>query len=133
MSFLSIFGKIGSTVGKVALGTVGTVVGVNGLGNVFDKKSNGTPNPAMVATSLPVGNRMDTQNVAGGSLLSSFTGFLNGATSFLTGQSRAKVDVHTAIGGTQDDRYNTSSMPSWLLPVGLIGLVVLLLSGGSRR
>jgi hypothetical protein len=130
MSIFSVFGKIGSTIGKAALGAAGGVVGINGLSTIFDKSHSTGGAPPASAPSINIGDQpTGSQNIAGGSLMGSVTDFLGSATSFLKGG--AKVNVNASLGNT------TSGVPTWL-PIAGIGLVLVLLlkggsSGGRRR
>jgi hypothetical protein len=138
LSFGSIIGKIGGTIGKIGLGAVGGVVGVNGLANVFDK-SKPAPTayaPTGVAASLAFGVKsVDSQNSSGGSISSSIRGLIDSATGFLSGRTHVQADVHTQLGGTVDQYgQRANPLPSWLLPAGIgVAILLLLMSGGKRR
>ncbi|MDN3584736.1 hypothetical protein [Mucilaginibacter flavus] len=134
MSFWKTFGKINlgilKGVGKAAGNVVGNYVGVQGLGNAFDKnKSNATGG-------APVSALDGTQAVSNTSpsIGQSLTGLFGAATDFLSGRAHAQVDVNTGVGGRANDPTNSSGLPSWALPAAIGGgLLLLLTSGGGRR
>ncbi|MET3979985.1 hypothetical protein ABIB62_002672 [Mucilaginibacter sp. UYP25] len=139
MSIFSFLGKGLKIVGKTALGVVGSTVGLSGLSTVFDKKPNAnvTPQPATVAASLNIGTPFDPNNPAGQSIGGAITGLFGSMSDFFSGRTHVQADVHTEIGGTRDPygSARSSGLPSWLIPVGLGGLALLLLSksGSSSR
>jgi hypothetical protein len=140
MSFFSVLGKIGSGVGKAALGVAGRALDVATFGatnGAINSKmlDNKHPIPAAPAVAASLQNYPpDTQNAGGGGLLATITNFFGAATGFLSGKTHVQTDIHTEVGGTRDVYGNTSNgLPSWLLPVGIGAAVLFMFSGNKRR
>lgn len=109
MSIFSFLGKAAKTVGKVALGAVGAVTGIQIGGN----------------------NQMQTASQPQGSQVQQPGNFLND----LGKAVDAINSVHPTITVVHevDTKNLTSRLPSWAIPAGVGLLAIMMLRGGGRR
>lgn len=140
---MGFFGSLGKGLGAVGKGLLSVVkTGVNvagsvaGIGAIFPPSNGGTvqaqaaslpsPQTAPVVGNVPVAaspSLMDTLKYTFGSIGDWFSG-----------KTHAQIDANVGAGGRVTDLPGTGSpFPSWLIPVGLGGAALLLLSGRSRR
>jgi hypothetical protein len=133
MSFWKTFGKINlglaKGVGKLAGNVVGKYVGIDGLGNVFDKNKGNATGGAPVTAVDGAQMASPSRPSIGGSI----TGLLDAGASFLSGRSHAQVDVNTGVGGRLGDTSRSSGLPSWAIPAAIGGGLLLLLTAGRGR
>jgi hypothetical protein len=143
MSIFSVIGNIGKSVGKVALGAAGGVLGTatGGLtsgiinANMFDKNPNSGTSPAQVAvpptTLVNNGNVSTSTSIVGAgfslaNLGSNLSDALGGLGNWLNGRTATQNNVNI---GSQP---TSSGLPAWLLPVALgLGALYLVTSGGG--